>query len=221
MTLEAIVVKGFNALAGILMALEVHEGITHIRHGALVQGAVEEVKGTGKAQVLQLRDQLPLGVAIRDVADHQGGHLLLLALVLLLQVHVSGHPVVAAVPWQVALVLVHAPLAVHHVFCELWRWRRSRESRTHHAFTRRRILPPTVPPLTLVVGIVGLACKVMIAFGFPLCCFMVLAIRPCRMPRIWAIRLFFDVHGHLHSFLFELIRLGADRSIRCVIRACP
>ena len=68
-TLEAIVVKGFNALAGILMALEVHKGITHIRHGALVQGAVEEVKGTGKAQVLQLRDQLPLGVAIRDVAD--------------------------------------------------------------------------------------------------------------------------------------------------------
>ena len=51
------------------MALEVHEGITHIRHGALVQGAVEEVKGPGKAQVLQLRDELPLGVAIRDVTD--------------------------------------------------------------------------------------------------------------------------------------------------------
>ena len=45
---------------------------------------------------------------------HQGGHLLLFALVLLLQVHVSGHPVVAAVPWQVALVLVHAPLALTH-----------------------------------------------------------------------------------------------------------
>ena len=52
-----------------LRALEVHEGITHVRHGALVQGAVDEVKGTGKAQVLQLRDQLPLGVAVRDVAD--------------------------------------------------------------------------------------------------------------------------------------------------------
>lgn len=42
---------------------------------------------------------------------HQSGDILLLALILFLQIHVPGHPVVAAVPWQVAhLVLVAGPI---------------------------------------------------------------------------------------------------------------
>lgn len=53
------------------MRLEVDKGIAHIGHGALVQRAVKEVKGTSKTQVFQLRNQLSLGVAIGDVADPQ------------------------------------------------------------------------------------------------------------------------------------------------------
>lgn len=70
-TLEAVVVKGLDTLCGKLRALEVHESIAHVGHGALVQWAVEEIKGTFEAQILQLLVQLPLGVAIWDVADPQ------------------------------------------------------------------------------------------------------------------------------------------------------
>ena len=47
------------------------EPLKPIRAGAFVQRAVEEVEGAREAELLQFRDELPLRIAVRDVADPQ------------------------------------------------------------------------------------------------------------------------------------------------------
>ena len=88
---------------------------------------------------------------------------------------------------------------MHHLFCELWRWRGSCERRSHHALTGgfMSIIWPVLPPLVAEVHR----------------CLLTLLVPPAvPMPgsvRIW---LLLNLHVQLH-LRSELINIAADGSI--------
>lgn len=58
MTLETVPLEGLNTFASQLLGHKVYESIAHIGHGSFVQRYVEEIEGSSKAQIRQLRNQL-------------------------------------------------------------------------------------------------------------------------------------------------------------------
>mmetsp|Transcript_7120 Transcript_7120/g.14780 ORF Transcript_7120/g.14780 Transcript_7120/m.14780 type:complete len:252 (+) Transcript_7120:110-865(+) len=95
--LEDVVVKHLRAALRVAGFQEVHEGIAHIAQCALVDGQVQKVVGGRKAQIINLLDELALGVAVGDISNHHGGGWALQALLgeLSRQIHIFRHLVVS------------------------------------------------------------------------------------------------------------------------------
>mmetsp|Transcript_31470 Transcript_31470/g.68936 ORF Transcript_31470/g.68936 Transcript_31470/m.68936 type:complete len:201 (-) Transcript_31470:420-1022(-) len=114
--LEAVVLKHLHALLCPLVADKVHKGVAHIHHGALIEGDIKEVKRPGKAQVVQLEDQLSLRVAVGDVADHQRSWRALALRILIFhsEVHVPWYVPVEVLPqhWSHLLSPMHGAFLV-------------------------------------------------------------------------------------------------------------